>query len=46
MNISVKIKSIIPNETVEITNFNFSHYKSIKIYVAIATKIAGLTYDF
>ena len=26
INISVKIVSNIPNETAEITNFNFSHY--------------------
>ena len=28
--ISVKINSIIPYETVEISNFNFSHYKFIE----------------
>ena len=30
INISVKINSIIPNETVEISNFRFSHYKSME----------------
>ena len=30
INISVKINSIIPYETVEISNFLFSHYKSIE----------------
>ena len=30
INISVKINSIIPYETVEISNFHFSHYKSIE----------------
>ena len=31
INISVKLKSIIPNETVEIPNFHFSHYKYMEI---------------
>ena len=30
INISVKIKSIIPNEAVENSNFQFSHYKSME----------------
>ena len=30
INFSVKINSIIPYETVEISNFHFSHYKSIE----------------
>ena len=30
INISEKINSIIPYETVEISNFEFSHYKSIE----------------
>ena len=30
INISVKKNSIIPYETVEISNFHFSHYKSIE----------------
>ena len=29
-NITVEINSIIPYETVEISNFHFSHYKSIE----------------
>ena len=45
MNISVKNKSIISNETAEIANFHFAHFKSINIY-KIATKIAGQTYGF
>ena len=30
INISVKINAIIPNETVEISNFHISHYKSME----------------
>ena len=30
INISVKLNSIIPYETVEISNFHFSHYESIE----------------
>ena len=31
MNISVKIKAIISNETAEIANFHISHYKFVNI---------------
>ena len=30
-----------PNETAEIANFPFSHYKSMELLVAIATKAVG-----
>ena len=44
MNISVKMKSFLSNETAEMANFHFSHHTSINIEVAIVTKIAGQTY--
>ena len=43
INFSVKINSIIPYETVEISNFHFSHYKSIETVSCHSNQSSYLT---
>ena len=38
MNNFVNMKSTVSNETAEIANFHFSHYKSINRYINIINK--------